>query len=652
VASIATYAVRIVERNGTVVRTMDKTSVQRVVDELNGPGEVEFTFPKFDPIDGLGQYAALQTLQREVQILRNGVVIAWGVPLRKSGGSSRADMTVAAPGVAWHFNRRTLDAPITDRLTNSSFENGLTGWTAVNCTATIISSPTRLGGYAVRLTQNVTGADAYLAQAAPALTMGEIPMGHVLAGHYNIETLNGPALDALGLYVNGNSGGNIVGYDSVEIDESAPRGQWERVEAQWSIDPYQTQVVEARLYCPNGSIVWDGIRLVGYDSVDAGYPGKYLTELAGFLVNHVQTATGKDNLFIGQSTPVPGPWVPWKTWPYVDHTPLMTAINDELAPLGFDWSIELGAATKTFTTHVPRKGVDRSATVTLQLGQNLTSYTWEEDGTDVDTHVTMLGDGDGPDREEAIAIDTSALGGLVLQGTHSAPPGTTVNQLDSLAYDKLARKKRMVRLPTVTTYPGATWGVTDLVDLLKTGDVVKVIIDDGGIQVNANYRIIRRELDIRNDTMVLTLNEDFGVRAGWLLPAADRAMWGINRRVQDIERATLQPRRTIVEERPEFSQPDAVTIATSGEHPVRTGGPIVQVEARLTTAGTTATTFKVLRNGVQVGSDITLAAGATSVKAYLGANVAGPGDRLSIQVTAAGAGAKKLVVVPLMKAAG
>ncbi len=122
--------------------------------------------------------------------------------------------------------------------------------------------------------------------------------------------------------------------------------------------------------------------------------------------------------------------------------------------------------------------------------------------------------------------------------------------------------------------------------------------------------------------------------------------------MQDIERATTPKRRGTVEERPVFSYAGAVAAAISGEYVARTGGPIVLVEARLATAGSTATTFKVLRNGVQVGSDITLAASATAVKAYLGATVMNPGDRLQVQVTAAGTGAQKLTVLPLMKAAG
>lgn len=645
---MSVYTARIVERNGTVVRTLVNANITSVVDQLNEPGEIQFDYPKYDPPSAVGQAADVQVLKREVQVLRDGVVIAWGVPLRKSAASSRGEITVTAPGVAWFFGRRFIDTPVTEQLTNPGFESGLTGWTAVNCTATVISSPTRLGANAVRLTQAVTGADAYLQQILSVETAGPTPLGHTFAGHYYIESLNGPALDARGIYARGSTGGVLIDSNWQEIDEFSLRGEWQRVETTYDIGATQTQVVEARLYCPNGSIIWDALHLVHPEGFALTPAGGNAATIAGDLLDFVQNAPAKSTLNIGKSIPAPGPFVPFpKAWGYVDHTPLIQAINDELAPLGFDWSIQLAGPAKTFTTHVPRKGADRSATVTLQLGVNIASYDFDEDGTAVDTYVIMLGDGDGPDREESITIDTSQLSGLVLQGLHSAPPGTTVNLLDPLSADKLARKKRLVRLPSVTTYPGAT----DLVGLLATGDVVAVVINDGAVQVSSNYRIVRRELNPRTDTMKLTLNEDFGLRGGIQTPAVTGAVSGIGTRVQDIERATYALRRQVIEERPPFSLAGALTLATSPEYVVRTGGPLVLVEARLVTAGSTATTFKVLRNGVDLGVTVTIAASVTNVKAYLGGYIFASGDRLQVQTTGVGTGAKDLTVLPLMKSA-
>lgn len=83
---------------------------------------------------------------------------------------------------------------------------------------------------------------------------------------------------------------------------------------------------------------------------------------------------------------------------------------------------------------------------------------------------------------------------------------------------------------------------------------------------------------------------------------------------------------------------------TEVEYPVRQGGQLVSTEVLLGVAGTTATTLRVFRNGVQVGSDITVPASSLSVSPYIGAIRFAKGDRVKVRCVTAGAGASDVTV--------
>lgn len=648
---------RVVERDGTPVRTLVNANVRDVAEEINADGGFAVTYPKHDPPTAAGQAADVVIWEREIQVLDDDdQVVAWGVPIRKNRVSWRGDVVATCVGVSVHFGHRRIDGPVTERLVNPGFETGdLTGWTATSSTtATVISSPRRLGAYSVRLVQATTGADRFLYQALTGVAGGDIGLFLTLAGFFYIESWSGPALDARGLYIEGKVGSTVKAVSFAEIDDASPRGAWTRLQTGIWIPPGETWDLNARLYGPNGSMLWDADRLVAMDSLSVGTAGADVAEMAGVVVGFIQDpAKGKDDLSILVDTPAAGVTVAFpKAWQYVDHTPADTAINGELAPLGFDWSIEFadlggGLWSKTFTTHAPRQGIDRSATVTLQLGPtgNLASYDFDEDGTAVETDVTMLGEGDGPDREEGHAADTSDLDGLVLQGVYSAPPGSTIDMLDPMAADRLGRGRQLARLVKVSTHQRAG----DLVGLLRKGDVVRLVIDDGDAQVDGDFRIVRRVLHPRTKTLDLDLNEDFGFRGGIRQPDQVGALAGMNGRLGDLERKTSPTVRPVEEERAVFSFPGSLFLAVSPVYRVRRGGSLVQVSVDLVTAGSSSTSLKVRRNGAQIGSTVTVGSGVTSLPTYLGQFRVAADDLLQVEVSGVGAGAADLSVTLTMK---
>lgn len=94
----------------------------------------------------------------------------------------------------------------------------------------------------------------------------------------------------------------------------------------------------------------------------------------------------------------------------------------------------------------------------------------------------------------------------------------------------------------------------------------------------------------------------------------------------------------------------AVVVATSPIHPVVQGGRLFVVNYRLVTAGGTGPTFRILKDGVLLGSAVTLTAGSLAGAVSIGASVyAATGANLRADITSAGSGNSVLTLQVLMR---
>lgn len=94
------HTIRIVRRDGSVVAEWPEANLQSIMFELNAPGSARITFP----IDSeRGQI--LRLVDDEIQILRNGELLWWGVPWRLSGNN---EMSLECEGLKSYFNTRYL----------------------------------------------------------------------------------------------------------------------------------------------------------------------------------------------------------------------------------------------------------------------------------------------------------------------------------------------------------------------------------------------------------------------------------------------------------------------------------------------------------------------------------------------------------------
>lgn len=500
------YVVRIVELDGTLVRTLDKANVLRVRKGMNQDvGEATFTYPKTDPNGAAGQATDVRLLTYECEIRKDGTTIHRGPMTRREGQSSEGAMTVTSPGAGWYFGRRFINTNDRDLLTNGWFEDlSLDPWVETDCTATLVSSPVHSGAGAAELVGTTTFFDQFIEQTVE-VTAGGNGTTLTVFGYFNVTDWTGPALNSRGLFIESRNGGVVETFNDhegvIDDDTAEALNNWQRASATLWIPPGATRDVYVRLYAPNGTILWDRVELVADEGLDLPPGGEDIGETANRIVDFAQsTSVGKSDLGIATTTPpTTGVLLEHpKAWLFSEHTPVDRALNDELVPLGIDWDID--PATRTFTVYYPRKGTDRSGSVTLRLTSNVANYSLSEDGAQSSTDITVVGDGVDV-RDESFFINNTWTGGLVLQGVHSAPPGSSGPELDFLAFARGSHDGQIARVLSVQVYGS-------LVDVLELGDTVEVdIVDGDAVAISGNWRIVSWTLDCRTDTLLLDLNE-------------------------------------------------------------------------------------------------------------------------------------------------
>jgi hypothetical protein len=197
----------------------------------------------------------------------------------------------------------------------------------------------------------------------------------------------------------------------------------------------------------------------------------------------------------------------FRQYQYAEHINFGDAVSEFVQrDDGFDISVEITPTTRSFTTHTPHKGTDRTATVTLEDGEggNLSDFRWSRDGAGAITRATSIGpEGDGPDREEGEYVDTSSLGGLVLQEARVAAPDASINSLIPTARDRVKKRKKPPLLLECDILPDA-----GLTHLLKVGDRVTLNIDDGYFSASGRHRIVQLKLDGTTKVLTAYINEE------------------------------------------------------------------------------------------------------------------------------------------------
>ncbi len=530
------YRVVVVGTDGTRYAELDKALLGPASWESNAAGAFEFGLPSDDP-----KGAKVLPIEREVQLWK-GDTLLWGGPIvRPSANSADSGFQCATP--EWYFSRRNFGkADRTNYVPNGDFEDGLAGWTTgvdnplepyanrnpIYWTARTASDRVITGVRSLYLEQLASGVPKYGVSAGQVFAWEVDPVASpdgdvwTLVAYCYIPSASwrGPNLLRAGLQLARYSttetvtfapegGGASVTYPLgiegavASIDDLTPRDKWVRMSVSMEQRPTgDPELVQVSLKCPDGAIYWDRVSLTLEES--SRFYGTDQAQIAEGIVQHLQDpAYGKSDLGIGTRCEPTGV-VRDRVYVHSEHGNGFQALSEfpELDD-GMDFSIEVTPDSKTFVTHFPDRGNDRSSIV-LEYGRNVEDFTWAWDGQAAANSVITLGSGDGSSREEGFAIDATLFAGVTVEDVYVAPgfdaPGA-IETLDNRATERL----RVVSDPEILELV-TNENAVPLIGVLGIGDRVTVRIHRGPVQIDGVRRIVRIVLDPPTNILTITTN--------------------------------------------------------------------------------------------------------------------------------------------------
>lgn len=506
------YRVNTASKTGTLLvdLTSDPANVGPIEWELEGPGSASITIPTTAV-----SRSDVNPNESEIQIWREGRCLFWGPMIRPDADEKTVNFQCR--GLRYYFDRRFFGkADRTNYLAGADFET-MASWTTTGADSAASSTDRfKTGSKSAKLVEATAGADSFIYQNV-SMTGTGVGTLLTLVGWFwlNDAGFVGGALDNRGLFVELEVGGSLYGEPSfTTIDAETPRNAWQRHETTIWIPPNLAVTVNVRLYAPAGTIYWDAALLVAMESVSF-----YATDQAVILAKWVDYAQdnfvfthGKSDLNItatDATCPATGV-LRDEHQQFADHANIGQSIT-AFASLdnGVDVSVEQDGINRRFHTYYPSKGTDRGGTpgagvTTVTIDNTLLAagpFGWRFDGDQAVSSVVILGDGDGPDREEGAATDTSVFGGTTYETVVASEPGTPIDRLDAKANEVLRSLINPESL-TVTLHEPTV----DLLGTVVVGDVVDVDIAHGYIQAAGDYRVVAIRFEPGKETLTFELN--------------------------------------------------------------------------------------------------------------------------------------------------
>lgn len=514
------YKVDVVEYNGsgfdvlaTDLKPVFTSPITRVLNGIGGCGlQLRYDSPVYEALCDKGTWPS-----RELRVFRGSATtpIFWGIPARPAKALGAGDVrSVDFVDLMWLFTRLHFGEANASILNTRDFESTtLTGdpWYDPDGVGTITTASDpgpidgskylRLDGSGVEYVYNDTN-----------VTGGFVGLWPIVTGWFYIDSgliTDYPAFN-IGLrvsrYAGHNHGGNPTYLrQSVvyRLDDNSPTDEWVRAEVGGSDELWvgrnAAETIRVELWAPDGRIYWDSVRLIIGDvfagvKVDIG-------EFAGQMIEHAQDpAYGKVDLGIDNGAATAGAKTSMR-FPTEEHHNIF---NDGIMALvalenGIDINIARHADSREFVTYsrvgsALGKGANLTAEDFTPGGEWLVDWGFVGDAGQGSNSVIVMGDGDGPDREEGFSSAPSAMGGRVYEDIISAPNGTRIRELTKRAVR--ARKARQYPVTLdLQLKPGKTNDIT-------TGDRIHLDALDPML-VASNYRVVDWSLNPNSDALIV-----------------------------------------------------------------------------------------------------------------------------------------------------
>lgn len=502
------WTVKVLNRTThAVIATLENANADWVEKVINDVWTAEFHMHPLDP--DATQLAPELLVEREVQFWRDDRCEFWGVPVQARASLNR--VTFSCVGLLWYYARRYF-GPIRDHFgTNTDFEAGTAGWTAVGCTFSASTEWRALGTQSAKLVCGTEGADAFITQSHTTTTPSWSPVFFAFkaAFHLKDDGWIGPALEERGLYLEvRDSGGGLVGEPVWEpLTNATPRDHHRpvRLETGISVPAGMTNAqVVRRIYSPGGTIYVDATDIAREESVGSPVIGEAADLIMKRFHEYAQDpAWGKSNEDIGWASS-PGSYpIRIDIRQFYDHANILEAMRDYPKRGDLDYEMvwpPTTADSRTLRVWAGAKGVLKAGSP-IELGVNVVGdFSYDVNGSAVTTAARVLGQGEGADREIGHAVDTSELDGLVLESVESAPLEAPIDALQGLADEDLSSAKAPVRVPEFTV------AADEVLPAVELGDTVPVTVNYGWVQEATNRRVVKIRIDCTNDAATLGFN--------------------------------------------------------------------------------------------------------------------------------------------------
>lgn len=486
----------ITDLSGTRIATLDRANLRPITQRLNDMWTTAVEIPK-----GLAVATEMHRITREVQIARSGRVIMSGPIVGRQATSAPNNPTRVFPvnDVRWYLTRQLRGGAqpwSRNFIVNPRFDDGFNRWVLTGTGIT-------LDGDSETGTDSALLADGTATSIAQSVLI-DLAIKYQVVVEARVMITGGTTGRGLEVEIPGVQGGD--GWKAVPVTADIPRGAWTSLTAVLNVDGrVGARTVTARVHGVDGG----EIRI---DHVAATiFPITSLTESVGPPVTQVDIAQefidailagGRDFNIGVRAAP---------TGQLIDHTPdeWVDMYVDDLIDLwvkrdpGIDWGFEYTPTTRTAVAYFPHQGRDITPdVVTLRLKPvgaepvNTASYDLDENAAEAVSEVTTKGAGG----YRGVYQDPEAWGGLRLQLVLEADEKTPIADLEGLSRKAIRASIGDVRALSVVVTDGS------LIDVIRLGDRVLVVVDDEDVQINEVYRVIEIELDPRTDNMKLTLN--------------------------------------------------------------------------------------------------------------------------------------------------
>ncbi len=505
------YQVFVVDMDGTPYGELSDARVTRLSSELNGPGAAEISLANTDPD------APLMVPGREIQIQQDGSVLFWGPIVRPQAGLRETTWQCAS--LLWYFAHRYMGrADRVNQLLNGEFEDGEDDWTFENGVTHSIDTTTVISGNSLELEGSVADHDEHAAQTWTH-GVGGYPGGDTIVVSTWVWISDadylGPAIEDFGLVARHRSStGEALNAQVATINDDTERDKWIPLEVAIPL-VQEGDTVDVLLFPPHGVAFFDLVTLTFMESLSFGYPidDDDVTDIIKTIVDYAQDHNppgmghGKSDLNIGTAGAATGT-TRRIAYQFAEHRNILDAILEYVREGLADIDIALTTTTRTFTVYpksadarTPKLGKGSLYGTALELDVNVADFSWAWDLEQAASSVVILGPGDGPDRPEGGAVDTSLLGGaFTMEIVEQAPDATTIGELDLRAEERLKVAARPEILE-VTTLPGA-----GVIGDLAVGDTIPVDIVTGWVVIDSVYRVAKIDVNILKDQATITLN--------------------------------------------------------------------------------------------------------------------------------------------------